>query len=130
MKNIIIVLCVAAGLSFITYAFVKSSPPPQVLEPPVLSESPARVYGTIEPAGREVFVSPPLTKEVVGTFVKEGDAVTKGQLLCSLDNDIERAQLKLAQAKVESAQRALAIIQDDMKRKKDDFSKKVRSEFG
>ena len=129
MKNIIIILCVAVGLSFITYAFVKSSPPPQVLEPPVLSEVPARVYGTIEPAGREVFVSPPLTKEVVRTYVKEGDSVTRGQLLCSLDNDVERSQLQLAEAKVESAQRVLAIIQDDMKRKKDLYAKKVSSEF-
>ena len=72
MRTLLIIICVAAGLSFITYAFVKSSPPPQVLEPPVLNESPARVYGTIEPAGREVFVSPPVTKEVIGTYVKEG----------------------------------------------------------
>ena len=130
MRTLLIIICVAAGLSFITYAFVKSSPPPQVLKPPVLRESPARVYGTIEPAGREVFVSPPVTKEVIGTYVKEGETVTKGQVLCSLDNDIEHAQLKLAQARVESAQRALAISQDDMKRKKDLFSKNVNSEFG
>ena len=130
MRTFLIIICVAAGLSFITYAFVKSSPPPQVLEPPVLSESPARVYGTIEPAGREVFVSPPVTKEVISTYVKEGETVSEGQVLCSLDNDIERAQLKLAQARVESAQRALAISQDDMERKKNLFSKNVNSEFG
>ena len=55
--------------------------------------------------------------------------MTKGQLLCSLDNDVERSQFQLAQAKVESAQRVLAIIQDDMKRKKDLYAKKVNSEF-
>ena len=110
-------------------AFVKSSPPMKIAEPPALNESPARVYGTIEPAGREVFVSPPQTKEVVRIFVKEGDKVKEGQTICVLDSDVELAQLQAAQARIEAAKKVLAITQDDMKRKKDLYAKKVDSEF-
>jgi multidrug efflux pump subunit AcrA (membrane-fusion protein) len=87
------------------------------------------VYGTIEPAGREVFVSPPQTKEVVRIFVKEGDTVKEGQALCVLDSEVELAQLQAARARIEAAKKVLAISQDDMKRKKDLYAKKVDSEF-
>ena len=126
----LIAIVVGSALSFIVYAFFKSSPPPQPVKPPVLAESPARVYGTIEPAGREVFVSPPVTKEVMHIYIKEGDRVKKGQILCSLDNDVELSQLRLAEAKVEAAQKALAISQDEMKRKKNLFAQNVDSEYG
>jgi len=114
---------------FMVRAFVKSSPPMKVAEPPALNESPARVYGTIEPAGREVFVSAPQTKEVVRVFVKEGDTVKEGQTLCVLDSEVEYAQLQAAQARIEAAKNVLAISQDDMKRKKDLYAKKVDSEY-
>ncbi len=118
------------GLVFILYSLMISSAPPKAAEPPVLSESPARVYGVIEPAGREVFVSPPVTKEVVQIFVKEGDVVRKGQILCLLDNDVERAELALAEAKVVSAEKSIDITSDDMSRKKTLYAQKVDSEFG
>jgi multidrug efflux pump subunit AcrA (membrane-fusion protein) len=124
-----ILLIVGSLSSFIVYSFVKSSPPLQAVKTPLLAESPARVYGTVEPAGREVFVSPPVTKEVMQVYVKEGDRVIKGQKLCSLDNDVELSQLRLAEAKVEAAKRALAISRDEMKRKKNLFDKNVDSEF-
>jgi multidrug efflux pump subunit AcrA (membrane-fusion protein) len=125
-----IILITGLGLSFILYSLMIASSPPQAAEPPVLSESPARVYGAVEPAGREVFVSPPATKEVVQIFVKEGDTVRKGQVLCLLDNDVERAELALAEAKVASAERSIDITSDDMSRKKTLYSQKVDSEFG
>lgn len=125
-----IILITGLGLSFILYSLMIASSPPQAAEPPVLSESPARVYGVVEPAGREVFVSPPVTKEVVQIFVKEGDTVHRGQVLCLLDNDVERAELALAEAKVASAERSIDITSDDMSRKKTLYSQKVDSEFG
>jgi len=126
---VLIAIVVGSALSFIVYAFVKSSPPPQPVKPPVLADSPARVYGVIEPAGREVFVSPPVTKEVVHIYVQEGDMVKKGQPLCLLENEVELAQLHLAQAKVEASEKALAISQDEMKRKKTLYAKNVDSEY-
>lgn len=125
-----IILITVIGLTFILYSLMISSAPPKAAEPPVLSESPARVYGAVEPAGREVFVSPPLTKEVVQIFVKEGDAVRRGQILCQLDNDVERAELALAEAKVASAEKTIDITADDMSRKKTLYAQKVDSEFG
>jgi len=127
---LITVIIIGGILSFIVYSFVTSSPPPKAVQPPPLDESPARVYGTIEPAGREVFVSPPITREIMHVYVKEGDRVTQGQTLCSLDNDVEWSQLRLAETKVETAQRALEIRRDEMKRKKNLYNKKVDSEYG
>ena len=125
----VIIGAVLAISLFMVRAFVKSAPPMKVAEPPALNESPARVYGSIEPAGREVFVSPPQTKEVVRIFVKEGDTVKEGQALCVLDSEVELAQLQAARARIEAAKKVLAISQDDMKRKKDLYAKKVDSEF-
>ena len=130
LTAITIISITGIGLGFILYSLMIASPTPRAAEPPVLSESPARVYGAVEPAGREVFVSPPFTKEVVQIFVKEGDTVRKGQVLCLLDNDVERAELALAEAKVASAERAIDITSDDMSRKKSLYSQKVDSEFG
>jgi len=127
---LITVIIIGGILSFIVYSFVTSSPPPKAVQPSPLDESPARVYGTIEPAGREVFVSPPITREVMHVYVKEGDRVKQGQTLCSLDNDVEWSQLRLAEAKVETAQRALEISRDEMKRKKNLYNQKVDSEYG
>ena len=124
------ILVTGLGLVFILYSLMISSAPPKAAEPPVLSESPARVYGVVEPAGREVFVSPPVTKEVVQIFVKEGDVVRTGQILCLLDNDVERAELALAEAKVVSAEKSIDITSDDMSRKKTLYAQKVDSEFG
>jgi len=126
---LITAIIIGSALSFIVYSFITSSPPPQSVQPPPLEESPARVYGTIEPAGREVFVSPPITKEVRQVYMKEGDRVKKEQILCTLDNDIEWSQLHLAETKVETAQSALEISRDEMKRKKNLYIKKVDSEY-
>jgi RND family efflux transporter MFP subunit len=113
---------------FIVSVFVRSAAPPEVAEPPVLTESPARIYGVVEPAGREVFVSPPVTKRVIKIYVKEGDMVKREQVFCSLENDIEMAQLQLAQAKVESARRTLSLSQDDNRRKKNLYDTNVEAE--
>jgi RND family efflux transporter MFP subunit len=122
------ILAVVLISYFIVSVFVRSAAPPEVAEPPVLTESPARIYGVVEPAGREVFVSPPVTKRVIKIYVKEGDMVKREQVFCSLENDIEMAQLQLAQAKVESARRTLSLSQDDNRRKKNLYDTNVEAE--
>ena len=116
-------------INFMVTSFVKSSKPPQVAKPPVLPETPAKVYGKIEPAGREVYVSPPQTKRVVAVYVKESDMVKKGQVLCSLESYVETAQLNLTLAKIESAKKTQEITQDDFQRKKNLYVQKTDSEF-
>lgn len=133
MKKILslalILIPVLAMSIFIVQTFMKSSPSPIVAQPPDINESPVRVYGITEPAGREVFVSPTETKEVAKIFVQEGDTVKEGQTLCILDNEVESAQLQSALAKVESAKKTLAIIRDEMKRTKNLYKKNVDSEY-
>ena len=129
IKWVVGLIIFGALINFMFTSFVKSSKPPQVAKPPVLPETPARVYGKIEPAGREVYVSPPMTKRVVGIYVKEGDLVKKGQVLCSLESDVETAQLNLNLTRIASAKKALEITQDDYKRKKNLYAQKTDSEF-
>jgi RND family efflux transporter MFP subunit len=129
VKWVIGLIIVGALINFMLTSFVKSSKPPQVAKPPVLPETPARVYGKIEPAGREVYVSPPMTKRVVAIYVKEGDMVKKGQVLCLLESEVETAQLNLTLAKIETAKKALEITRDDFKRKKNLYAQKTDSEF-
>ena len=129
IKWVVGLIIIGVLVNFMFTSFVKSSKPPQVAKPPVLPETPARVYGKIEPAGREVYVSPPMTKQVVGIYVKEGDMVTKGQVLCSLESDVETAQLNLNLTRIASAKKALEITQDDLKRKKSLYVQKSDSEF-
>jgi len=129
VKWVIGLIIVGALINFMLTSFVKSSKPPQVAKQPVLPETPARVYGKIEPAGREVYVSPPMTKRVVAIYVKEGDMVKKGQALCSLESEVETAQVNLTLSKIESAKKTLEITQDDFKRKKNLYVQKTDSEF-
>jgi RND family efflux transporter MFP subunit len=129
IKWVIGLIIIGALVNFMFTSFVKSSKPPQVAKPPVLPETPARVYGKVEPAGREVYVSPPMTKRVVAIYVKEGDMVKKGQVLCSLESDVETAQVNLTLSKIDSAKKTLEITQDDFKRKKNLYVQKTDSEF-
>jgi len=129
IKWVIGLIVVGALINFMFTSFIKSSKPPQVAKPPVLPETPARVYGKIEPAGREVYVSPPMTKRVIAIYVKEGDMVKKGQALCSLESEVETAQVNLTLSKIESARKTLEITQDDFKRKKNLYVQKTDSEF-
>lgn len=117
------------GIVFIVRTLSRSSPPPAVARPPDLGVAPARVYGKIEPAGREVFVSPPVTRKVVKLNVQEGDAVKRGQTLLLLQNDVEAAQLQVALAKVESIRGALAISRDILKRKESLYAKNADTEY-
>jgi multidrug efflux pump subunit AcrA (membrane-fusion protein) len=120
---------VILGLFFIISSFKKSSSPPKVANPPDLSEVPARVYGIMEPAEREVFVSPPITKRVIEVYVRERDLVKSGQRLCDLENSIEQEQMRLAQAKVALAQKNLEISLDELNRAKKLYKKRVDTEY-
>jgi len=104
-------------------------PRPQVAQPPDLSQAPARVYGKIEPAGREVFVASPVTRRITRIRVQEGDAVKQGQVLLSLESEIERARLQVALAKVESLRRTVVIDQDILKRRESLYVKEADTEY-
>ncbi|MCX8043278.1 MAG: efflux RND transporter periplasmic adaptor subunit [Desulfobacterota bacterium] len=129
MRLAVLVAIIAAGSMVIVISLKKSSAPPQVAPPPALEKAPVRVYGTVEPAGREVVVSPPMSRRVVEVFVREGDRVHIGQRLCELESTVEQAQVELAQARVATAQKSLEISFDELTRSKSLFARQVDSDY-
>jgi len=126
---IVILVVIVSGSFFIVRSFKDSAPPPEVPEPPDLEKAPARVYGITEPAGREVYVSPPVSRRIVAVHVKERDEVRRGEEIFSLEHSIEKAQLMLAQARVQSAASLLAIDQDTFERNRGRYQKEAISEY-
>lgn len=112
-----LVLVLVAGLSYTRVSLRKASAPPEPPRAPSLSESPIRVYGRIEPLGREVFVGPQQSKRVTKIYLKEGQEVKTGQVLCELESDIERQALRVAEARAEELTRMLDLVLDDLGRK-------------
>ncbi|NIT36409.1 MAG: HlyD family efflux transporter periplasmic adaptor subunit [candidate division Zixibacteria bacterium] len=120
---------VAAGAAFIVCNIYKSSRPPATMEPPELDRSPARVYGRVEPAGGEVYVSPNVTRAVKEILVKEREAVAEGQVLCLLENDVERAQLRVGQARVAALSKAVELSADTFERNAELYGRGQISEY-
>lgn len=120
---------VLAGSAFIISSFLKASRPPQAAQPPVISAAPVKVFGVIEPAGREVFVSPPLTRRIESIHAAEGDTITRDQLLAEMENSVERAQVALAETKVDLARKAIELEDDDVRRSLQLYKKKIDSEY-
>ena len=59
-------------------------------------------------AGEDTTIGSKQTNRVVAVFVKDGDSVTAGQLLATLDDTAAQAQLKQAQAQVATATASMA----------------------
>lgn len=63
--------------------------------------------GVVEPASRTVELRSQVQGRLASVAVESGDAVTKGQVLAELDNEVERAQVSLREAEVARARAAL-----------------------
>lgn len=129
LKIIIYSLIVVLGLIYIITNVRRSSPEKTPAEPPVLSQAPARVYGTVEPEGGEVFVTAPKARQVIEIHVSEGDTVKEGQKLCTLENSVERAEVSAYLAKVDLARQALAMSQDEFRRNKSLYESNSINEY-
>jgi len=129
LKSIVLMLVCLAALFFILTSLKKSSAPPQVAPPVKLADAPMRLYGVVEPAGREVLVGPTMSKRVIEVFVKEGYAVKAGQRLCTLESNTEQQQVNLAEARMALAQKSLELSNDDLNRTRGLYSKQVDSEY-
>jgi multidrug efflux pump subunit AcrA (membrane-fusion protein) len=119
---------VAAALTFTVFAFVRVSATSDPATPPPLAEAPVRVYGFVEPAGREVFVCAPVSRRVLEIAVSQGDIVEAGQILCRLDNRVELGDLEVARARVGAQLKAVELSRDDFERKKELFADQAISE--
>ena len=133
MKRVITIVVflavLVAGSVFIVRTMTRSSTAPQIAPPLDLGRAPARVYGKIEPAGREVFVAAPVTRRITRVHVQEGDMVKRGQIMLSLENEVEKAEIQVALAKVESIRRELAIAQDILRRRQNLYAKEADTEY-
>lgn len=105
-----------ASIYFILQSLRESAAPPEPAKTPRLEEVPARVYGLIEPRGREVFVGPLQPRRVVEVSVREGQMVTRGQPICLLDADIERQALAVAELRAVEVERRIALTEDILQR--------------
>jgi multidrug efflux pump subunit AcrA (membrane-fusion protein) len=128
IRSVLFWVPVTAALAFSVFAFVRVSATSEPAGSPVLSEAPARVYGFVEPAGREVFVCAPVSRRVLEVLVSQGDPVEEGQVLCRLDDRLERRDLEVARARVRARMKALDLSADDFERKKGLFADNAISE--
>jgi multidrug efflux pump subunit AcrA (membrane-fusion protein) len=115
---LLLVLVVIVGINYARISLRNAARPPQPSRTPALEASPARLYGLVEPLGREVFVGPLQARRVVQVAVAEGSPVKAGDVLVRLDADLEQRAVEIAEARLEEAVRRLAITQDELRRKR------------
>jgi len=97
--------------------------------------------GKIQPE-KEIMIAPDASGEITGLYVKEGDSVTKGQLLLKINPDIylstvdkmnanlnsSKANLANSKARLSQSESKLIKNEIDFKRNKDLYKKDVISE--
>jgi multidrug efflux pump subunit AcrA (membrane-fusion protein) len=115
--SLLVILLVIVGFFYVQVSLRKASAPPQPGATPSLDDAPARVYGRVEPLGREVFVAPQQSRRVARVLVHEGQNVAAGQPLCELDAEVERQDLQVALSSVRELEARLDIVLDELKRK-------------
>jgi len=107
---LVIILAVLVGLNYIYLSLKKASAPPQAGKSPALNDAPVRVYGIVEPLGREVYIGPILPKRVIEVAAKEGDAVKLNDVLVRLDDELERKSLMISESRLEEAKKRIGHI--------------------
>lgn len=90
-KYTAIIIIVVIVIIFNVMAISIVSKKEQPLVPPALNESALVIYGTIEPAGKAVYVSPKVSGIVKELYIREGDMVQSGQAICALENTVQDA---------------------------------------
>jgi HlyD family secretion protein len=123
------VVTLAATLMFIVYTFYSLAHPPRAVPAAPLEEVPVKVYGFVEPAGGEIFLSVPQSKRIATLSVREGDRVSKGQEILALESTVEAAQLKVALARVEIFRKTVMLSADELTRTKALFEGKGAAEY-
>jgi len=123
------VLSAVAIAFFIINSLSKSAKPFESAQPPALPNTPARIYGIIEPLGGEVYIAPPVPRTVQAIYVSEGSIVKKGQPICLLDCDIEKTELEIAKSKIKEIESKIAITKDEFSRKQELFKEKAIPEL-
>lgn len=126
---LIVVLVALFGLNYIRLSLQQAStvaPPGQA---PSVESAPVRVYGLVEPMGREIYVGPLQSKRVTAVKVTEGDEIATNDVLVQLDDDVEQNSLQVAKANYQVEIARLALLKDDLRRKREMYAGKSISEF-
>jgi RND family efflux transporter MFP subunit len=118
-----------AVIVFVGWNLYKASRPPASPTPVESEGVPARVYGRLEPAGGEVYVSPPVTRSVEEIRVTEGEVVAQGEVLCVLERDVEKARFRVAEARVASLRKSVELERDTFERRGELFANGRISEY-
>jgi len=112
LKYLAIAISLTTGSIFIYVVLqIKNTPQPPIQTPPIISKVSA--LGHLEPKGEITRLSAPVStgNRVLEVKVKEGDQVTKGQVIAILDTHFRaQAVLEKAQTDVEIAQARLTQI--------------------
>ncbi|HRY46264.1 MAG TPA: hypothetical protein P5164_20200 [Thermoanaerobaculia bacterium] len=129
LSSLFVLVLVVAGGIYVRASLRRASAPPLPAREPSLDDAPARLYGLVEPSGREAFVGPLQSRRVLEVLVAEGAAVKAGAVLCRLDDEIERQALRVAELRVEEARRRRDLTEDDLGRKRRLSAEQVIPEF-
>jgi len=129
LKVIIVLGLAAVGLWFIVSALSKSTRSPVAVLAPELPKVPARVYGIVEPAGGDVYVTSAVNRPVVHIFVREGDFVHKGHKILQLESELEHAQHWVAWARWEAARKAAEISRYHYERQRQLYQEEAIAEY-
>lgn len=126
---LVIISIAFLALTFILSSLRKASAPYEKGKTPSLEDSPIRIYGRVEPLGREVFVGPQRAKKITKIYVREGQYLKKGDILLELDSEVEAQAYNLALSKVAEYQRRLDLVLDDLRRKQELLKEEIIPEF-
>ena len=88
-----IVVIVVVIIAFIAISVRRSSKMQEAASPPALNNTSMVIYGTLEPVGKAVSISPKSNGIVRELYVQEGDTVQRGQSLCIIENTIQSGNL-------------------------------------
>lgn len=104
------------GLNFIRVSLRHAAAAQEPGKTPVLAEAPLRLFGRVEPLGREIFISSLQPKRVVKILASEGQMISAGQVLIELEADVEQQAVQVALSRVNELESQLDIILDELKR--------------
>jgi len=89
IKYVVIIVIVLALIIFNVIALRGASKREVNVTIPKLNEYAIVIYGTVEPLGEAISVSPKVNGIVAGIYVQEGDVVRREQPLCVLENTVQ-----------------------------------------
>jgi hypothetical protein len=95
MKYMAIIALVIIIIIFIVTSVQRASRRGKAASPPELNETSMVLYGTLEPLGKAVSVSPKVNGIVKEIHVQEGDKVQTGQPLCTIENIFQDSAVSL-----------------------------------